>query len=243
MANWTDEETFKVIELWSENTLQAMLEGSRSNRHVFAKISKGMEEGGFSKTADQCASKIKKLKFEYQKIKDANNRSGHGRKDWRFYDVMDEVLGHKPATQPPVVVESATVAEQVEVSENDYSNAAEESNESNSPGNSNLSRSGTPVNLDMSSRKGKKRKRTQDSIEQIGDLVGKIIKMQEDSEKNHLKLELKLLEMEERRHKESKEIMMRMMSLMCPQPIATSSQPNYGYHHPMYSSFTTEDGQ
>ena len=95
----------------------------------------------------------------------------------------------------------------------------------------------------MSSRKGKKRKRTQDSIEQIGDLVGKIIKMQEDSEKNHLKLGFKLLEMEERRHKESKEIMMRMMSLMCPQPIATSSQPNYGYHHPMYSSFTTEDGQ
>ena len=127
----------------------------------------------------------------------------------------------------------------MEVSENDYSNAAEESNESNSPGNSNLSRSGTPVNLDMSSCKGKKRKRTQDSIEQIGDLVGKIIKMQKDSEKNHLKLELKLLEMEERRHKE---IMMRMMSLMFPQPIATSSQPNYGYHHPMYSSFTTEDG-
>ena len=66
-------------ELWSDDTIQAMLEG-RSNRHVYAKISKEMEEMGFSKTAEQCASKIKKLKFKYRKIKDANNRSGARKK-------------------------------------------------------------------------------------------------------------------------------------------------------------------
>ena len=48
MVNWTDEETFKVIQLWSKDTIQAMLEGSRSNKHVYAKISKGMEEVGVS---------------------------------------------------------------------------------------------------------------------------------------------------------------------------------------------------
>ena len=64
---------------------------------------------------------------------------------------MDEVLGHKPSTQPLVVIESATVAEQVEVSNNDNPIAPDESSESNSPGNSsNLSQSGTPVNLDVS---------------------------------------------------------------------------------------------
>ena len=94
--------------------------------------------------------------------------------------------------------------------------APDESSESNSPGNSsNLSQSGTPVNLDVTLRKGK-RKITQDSIEQIGNLVEKMIKLQVDSEKNHLKLEEKLLEMEERRHRESHGMMMHMMAFMCP---------------------------
>ena len=44
----------------NSSDIQAMLEGSRSNRHVYGKISKEMEEMGFSKTADQCASKTKK---------------------------------------------------------------------------------------------------------------------------------------------------------------------------------------
>ena len=32
MTSWTDEETFKLIELWSEDSIQVMLEGSRRNR-------------------------------------------------------------------------------------------------------------------------------------------------------------------------------------------------------------------
>ena len=96
---------------------------------------------------------------------------GHGKKDWHCYNVMDEVLGHKPSTQPLVVIESATVAEQVEVSNNDNTIAPDESKESNS-NYSNMRRSVTPVNLDVTLRRGK-RNITQDSIEQIGDLVKK----------------------------------------------------------------------
>ena len=32
MMRWMDEETFKVIELWSEDSIQVMFEGSRRNR-------------------------------------------------------------------------------------------------------------------------------------------------------------------------------------------------------------------
>ena len=46
-------------DLWSEETIQAMLEGSRSNKHVFLKIATEMEQAEFSKSAEQCASKIK----------------------------------------------------------------------------------------------------------------------------------------------------------------------------------------
>ena len=51
--------------------------------------------------ADQCNSKIRKLKLEYRKIKDSRNKTGTGRKEWKFFDAMDAVLGHKPAIEPP----------------------------------------------------------------------------------------------------------------------------------------------
>ena len=50
---------------------------------------------------------MKKLKAEYKKVKDKRSETGQGRyPEWDFYDAMDNVLGHKPATQPPVVVDS-----------------------------------------------------------------------------------------------------------------------------------------
>ena len=58
----SDEGTLTMINnLWSEGTTQAMLEGSRSNtsKHVFLKRATEMEQAGFSKSAEQCASKIK----------------------------------------------------------------------------------------------------------------------------------------------------------------------------------------
>ena len=56
----------KLIEIWSEDAIQAMLEGSRRNREIFIRISKEMENCGFCKSGDQCSCKIKKLRFEYK---------------------------------------------------------------------------------------------------------------------------------------------------------------------------------
>ena len=62
----------------------------------------------------QLTNVTRKLNLEYRKIKDGRNKTGTGRKEWRFFDAMDDVLGHKPATQLPVVIESgeATTDEQ-----------------------------------------------------------------------------------------------------------------------------------
>ena len=50
------------------------------------------------------------MKQEYKKIKDKLNKTGEsGRKrlmSWDFFDPLDGILGHKPATHPPVVVDS-----------------------------------------------------------------------------------------------------------------------------------------
>ena len=85
MVSWMDEETFKLTELWSEDSIQGMLEGSRRNRDVYAKIAKNMNETGYEKTVEQCARKIKKLKFEYRRIRDSNSRTGRGRTEWKFF--------------------------------------------------------------------------------------------------------------------------------------------------------------
>ena len=44
-----------------------------------------MNESGYEKTVEQCAGKIKKLKFEYCRIRDSNSRTGHGRTEWKCF--------------------------------------------------------------------------------------------------------------------------------------------------------------
>ena len=40
MASWAEEERIKLIEIWSEDVIRAMLEGSRRNKEVLVQISK-----------------------------------------------------------------------------------------------------------------------------------------------------------------------------------------------------------
>ena len=49
---------------------------------------------------------MKKLKSEYRKVKNGHNKTGTGRNNWRFLDALDAVIGDKPATKPPVVIDS-----------------------------------------------------------------------------------------------------------------------------------------
>ena len=44
---WSNEEMMKLIELWSEDSIQAQLEGSKRNAIVFNKIARDMEAAGF----------------------------------------------------------------------------------------------------------------------------------------------------------------------------------------------------
>ena len=106
MAAWTDKETLKLIEVWSEDRIQEELEGCRKNRQVFEKIVEKLKSAGFERTVEQCRVKVKKLKGDYRKIKDTHSKTGSDRKAWKYFDAMDTILGAKPATQPAVVVDT-----------------------------------------------------------------------------------------------------------------------------------------
>ena len=106
-ANWTREETFKLISLWSEDVIQEQLEGCRRNSLVYRRIADDLREAGFSRTLEQCRDKIKKLKGEYKKVCDKRETTGEGRyAEWEFFDALDNVLGPKHSTEPLTVVES-----------------------------------------------------------------------------------------------------------------------------------------
>ena len=109
-VNWTHEEVFKLISIWSDATIQEKLEGCRRNSQVYKKISDDLRSAGFARTLEQCREKIKKLKTEYKKIKYKRDQTGQGRyPEWEYFDALNEVLGHKHSTKPPVVVESLSM--------------------------------------------------------------------------------------------------------------------------------------
>ena len=88
----------------------------------------------------------------------------------------------------------------------------------------------------------KKRKRNIDKFPTIEGLVDKMIKLQEDSDNRYLKLEERMLELEEKRFKETQELQLRMLSMLCNHaPNFRSSPTNYIQH--MYSFENPPDNQ
>ena len=102
VGNWKDDEILSLINIWGDDVVQAQLEGCKRNKSVYENIGKAMKESGYETTAEQCREKAKKLEMDYRKIKDKHRVTGTGRK-WKFLEPLDQVMGYKPTTLPPVV--------------------------------------------------------------------------------------------------------------------------------------------
>ena len=94
---WADCEVQALLSYWGQESIQQCLEsGNRRNERVFLDISTHLETLGFIHTAVQVREKLKKLKQDYKKTKDHNNRSGSWHKTGKWYDWIDSILGHRP---------------------------------------------------------------------------------------------------------------------------------------------------
>ena len=96
-----------MIELWGEDGVQAQLEGAKHNKPVYERIAAELAKADGDKTADQCRAKIKKVKLEYRKECDNHNKAGQGRSVWHFFDALDAVFGHRPTSQPTVLLDTS----------------------------------------------------------------------------------------------------------------------------------------
>ena len=130
MAQWSDKETAKLIEIWGEQAIQEQLEGCKRNRDVFDKISREMQKAGYSRTGQQCREKIKKLKVEYKKVKDGNKETGNNRKTCKFYEEMNQVMGQKPAICPPVIRDTLVAEEDTGTEPSETSQSSDNDGES-----------------------------------------------------------------------------------------------------------------
>ena len=105
---WTHQEILALIRVWSDMEIQDEFEKCKRNTTVFEKIAKRLRECGYERTAIQCRPKIKSLRKEYFNTKKENGKSGKGRKSSAFFEEMDLVLGHRPASAPPVLIDTST---------------------------------------------------------------------------------------------------------------------------------------
>ncbi len=69
---------------------------------------KKLEKQGHTRNWKQCCSKVKNLKTSYKEVKDHNNQTGNGKKQCKFYKELDCILGHRPASTPVTLLDSAS---------------------------------------------------------------------------------------------------------------------------------------
>lgn len=106
-APWSCEETNVLLAIWSSTEIQEKLNSKhpRTRNRVYDEIRQEMLNGGFRRSTEQVTNKLKKLRKEYrdQKMKASKSSNKHVN-----YEVLDSVLGHRPASQLTGALNSET---------------------------------------------------------------------------------------------------------------------------------------
>ncbi|XP_037830325.1 uncharacterized protein LOC119616816 [Kryptolebias marmoratus] len=95
---WSNDEVQVFLSIIGDCNIQRQLDRATCNEKVFVEVAERMAGAGYSRTSPQCQEKLKNLKRDYKAIKDPNGRSGSNRKQWGWFDHMDAIYGHRPAS-------------------------------------------------------------------------------------------------------------------------------------------------
>ena len=118
---WSSDETQALIEIWSDEQVQAKLRKNGKTKPIFEKIAEKLRQLGYNKSATQCHTKIKNLIARYRKVKDNNRKSGsEGNTSFIYFDDIDSVLGTRAASEPPVLMDSGIGSSIVDISEGKF---------------------------------------------------------------------------------------------------------------------------
>ncbi|EMP24204.1 Repulsive guidance molecule A [Chelonia mydas] len=104
---WSTQEVVDLIAVWGEESTEAELRSSRRNADIYAKITQGMREKGYTRDRQQYRVKIKDLRQACQKKREANSHSGSAPQTGHFYEELYAILGNDPITTPKRPVETS----------------------------------------------------------------------------------------------------------------------------------------
>ena len=262
MAYWSKEETFKLISIWSEENIQAQLEGCKRNRQVYTKISRELSAAGYNRTYEQCREKLKKLKAEHKKISDKRKQTGEGRyPEWDYFDAMDTVLGHKPSTQPAVVVDTLEYSQVQDTQDDEQTQPEMGATPTNLDSSDNTVPSPTSTDVTDASgdvtttsqeqtkgsdgtaiEKATSRKQKEGKVDKAGEMMDKFIGMQEKSDKMFMELEMKRARLEEKQiemdaqlRREEREFQLQMTNMLTRN--SRGMLPPVAPSYPMHSTY------
>ncbi|XP_071348440.1 zinc finger and SCAN domain-containing protein 29-like [Trachinotus anak] len=107
---WSVEEITCLLAVLSASEIQRKLEGATRTKPVFKQIQREMAAGGYERSIDQIVNKLKKLKKEYRDQKTELGRSVNGRPRFNspHFEMLDAVLGDRPACNATGALNSAT---------------------------------------------------------------------------------------------------------------------------------------
>uniref|UniRef100_A0A1A7X1R3 Myb-like domain-containing protein n=1 Tax=Iconisemion striatum TaxID=60296 RepID=A0A1A7X1R3_9TELE len=108
---WSDKETIILLEIWGDTQVQQCLRRYPHNGHVFTEVSEKLNVNGYSRTPDQCHTRIKRLKANYRQCKENMSLSGTDHVDFKFYDLLEQILEKQPSTSAAVVTDSIEISE------------------------------------------------------------------------------------------------------------------------------------
>ncbi|XP_070785463.1 uncharacterized protein [Enoplosus armatus] len=108
---WSDKETIILLEIWGDPQVQQSMRRYPHNGHIFTEISEKLGANGYSRSAGQCHTRIKRLKANYRQCQESMSSSGTDRVDFKFYDLLEQILDKQPSTSSTVVTDSIEISE------------------------------------------------------------------------------------------------------------------------------------
>ncbi|XP_030005672.1 uncharacterized protein LOC115429965 isoform X2 [Sphaeramia orbicularis] len=110
---WSDKETIILLEIWGDPKVQQSLKLKSHNGHIFTEISEKLGASGFSRSAEQCHTRIKRLKANYRHCQENMSSSGPADKvDFKFYELLEQIMDKQPSTSSAVVTDSIEMSEE-----------------------------------------------------------------------------------------------------------------------------------
>ncbi|XP_042560597.1 uncharacterized protein zgc:113263 isoform X3 [Clupea harengus] len=100
---WSDSETLILLELWGDEKVQRNLQRCPHNGHIYSEISEQLNAHGYSRTSEQCHTRIKRLKLSYRQCRESMSSSEAEHVEFKFYDLMEEILNKYPSSKKAAV--------------------------------------------------------------------------------------------------------------------------------------------